>query len=902
MTYVAGWTGTSTITATAAGCNGPKTAIHTVTITPTVGVPVFALGATSTRCQGAGTVNYSATSTNTTGITYSLNAASITGGNSINSSTGDVTYTVGWTGISVITATATGCNGPKTATHTVTITPTVGTPIFALGLESVRTQGAATITYSASATNNTSIVYTLDAASIAGGNTINSATGAVTWTAGWNGTSMITATASGCNGPSTASHIVTINATVVQTPLYLSDPGQILDRIDPVATGLTTTILTGDLSSIATTSVTFTQNPALCNDLTIKAQTISAIAYVTITSGSMPSNPAITATLKYGGTTIINLINPIYNSTTNVLTWTGVLGSDVIIPSGQALTLQFTTAQANVVFKIQYHSNTKPSRISLLPVSTFVDINSFDVYTAPYPGGSKRISGNINTTYYARSVVSTPFGYKDITGLAVNITPGTNVNATCVDSSSCTRTYEYSWTTTPSTGNYYLMATAMEGYENIIKNSELLNFSVCTTCPPVAVNDSATGSGGAPLIVDVLANDYDPNNNINISTLTITVQPNNGTGFTSNNKIVYLPNGSYSGKDTLTYQICDSTGLCATGKVFFTINPLLIDPCGDATKSHVYYMPYSESEARITLAASASVALASSNIRTITSITVPYPGVIIVWDQWEDGYETNPLNPTQTTTQVWGDGNPYNGIAPGYSNDIIPAGGSIVLDNTIPTNPRVPANLFFDGKDKIYSSGQIAVTQVCGEPSIIGLQCMKTNVSSTNEFGTSFTIPAGEDFPSQDFKYTALFIRASQNNTIVSIDKDNDGIFETIDTLNEGGVYLVNGGVKTGATVTSTAPIGVDLHFGGVDNYSSREVPVYPASWYSNTYYTPVPTTGAGTAVKDTAVVMLYNSLNRSITINWSSGVPSSGTITIPAKSVTRFAMPLSLTAAYKFV
>ena len=41
------------------------------------------MGSTSTRCQGAGVVTYSATSTNTTGITYSLNAASLTGGNTI---------------------------------------------------------------------------------------------------------------------------------------------------------------------------------------------------------------------------------------------------------------------------------------------------------------------------------------------------------------------------------------------------------------------------------------------------------------------------------------------------------------------------------------------------------------------------------------------------------------------------------------------------------------------------------------------------------------------------------------------------------------------------------------------------------------------------------------------------
>ena len=91
----------------------------TITITPNVATPVFAVGATSSRCMGAGTVTYTATASNTSGITYSLDAASNTGGNSINVSTGAVTYVAGWTGTSTITASAAGCSGPKTATHTV---------------------------------------------------------------------------------------------------------------------------------------------------------------------------------------------------------------------------------------------------------------------------------------------------------------------------------------------------------------------------------------------------------------------------------------------------------------------------------------------------------------------------------------------------------------------------------------------------------------------------------------------------------------------------------------------------------------------------------------------------------------------------------------------------------------
>ena len=210
---------------------------------------------------------------------------------------------------------------------------------------------------------------------------------------------------------------------------------------------------------------------------------------------------------------------------------------------------------------------------------------------------------------------------------------------------------------------------------------------------------------------------------------------------------------------------------------------------------------------------------------------------------------------------------------------------------------------YYDGKDKIVSSGQIAITQVSGEPTLMPVQSIKTNVTSTYDFGQSFTIPLGQDFPSQDFDYTALFIRASEDNTVVNIDKDNNGTLETTFTLNEGQSYLVNGGVMTGATVTSDKPVGVELNAGGIDQYSIRNAPIFPATWYSNIYYTPVPTSdNAGDNPKDTSVVMFYNSLNRPININWYSGAPASGVINVPAKTAVRFPLAYSTTAAYKFV
>ena len=240
VAYVAGWSGTSTITATANGCAGPRSATHTVTTSPLVTTPVFALGATSSRCQAAGTQTYTATATNATGISYALDAVSLAGGNTINTTTGAVTFTAAWTGAAAITVTVTGCSGPRTATHTVTTSASVTTPVFILGSSSSRMQGAGNVTYTASAFYTTGITYTLDAASLAGGNTINATTGQITYSAGWNGTSVITASAAGCGGPRTQIHTVLTNNGTVIKQLYFSE-GATLDRMDPVNTADATT-------------------------------------------------------------------------------------------------------------------------------------------------------------------------------------------------------------------------------------------------------------------------------------------------------------------------------------------------------------------------------------------------------------------------------------------------------------------------------------------------------------------------------------------------------------------------------------------------------------------------------------------------------------------------------------
>ena len=249
-----------TLTATAKeGLENTVTAVRTSpfsTCWPTVGSPVFALGSTSTRCQGSRPCNFAATSTNATAISYSLDATSLAAGNTINSATGVVTFAAGWSGTSVITAVATGCSS-AVSTHTVTTTPTVSAPVFALGANPGGVRGAGTATYTATASNTTGITYILDAASLSAGLTIIPATGVVTFPAAWTGNATITASAAGCGGPAVSTHVVSAGTIFAVNDDYTGN-----SAIENGTPGFLN-ILSNDLCDVDPTSISIITPPSL---------------------------------------------------------------------------------------------------------------------------------------------------------------------------------------------------------------------------------------------------------------------------------------------------------------------------------------------------------------------------------------------------------------------------------------------------------------------------------------------------------------------------------------------------------------------------------------------------------------------------------------------------------------
>ncbi|GAA1598451.1 Ig-like domain-containing protein [Actinoplanes couchii] len=90
-----------------------------------------------------------------------------------------------------------------------------------------------------------------------------------------------------------------------------------------------------------------------------------------------------------------------------------------------------------------------------------------------------------------------------------------------------------------------------------------------SNAPPTAGNDTYTVNSNASNVLDVLANDSDPNNDP--LTITIDTPPGHGTAQVVNGKIVYKPADGYHGTDTFHYTISDGKGGTAGATVSVTV-------------------------------------------------------------------------------------------------------------------------------------------------------------------------------------------------------------------------------------------------------------------------------------------------------------------------------------------
>lgn len=86
---------------------------------------------------------------------------------------------------------------------------------------------------------------------------------------------------------------------------------------------------------------------------------------------------------------------------------------------------------------------------------------------------------------------------------------------------------------------------------------------------PIAHGDNTTVYQNMSVIIDVVANDYDEDEDT--MTIVVVSASNGQANITANNTIVYAPNPGYIGNDTIVYTIDDGHGLNDTATVNVTV-------------------------------------------------------------------------------------------------------------------------------------------------------------------------------------------------------------------------------------------------------------------------------------------------------------------------------------------
>lgn len=266
------------------------------------------------------------------------------------------------------------------------------------------------------------------------------------------------------------------------------------------------------------------------------------------------------------------------------------------------------------------------------------------------------------------------------------------------------------------------------------------------------------------------------------------------------------------------------------------------------------------------------------SVHTLVAVAVAANNTVIYYDDWEDGYEQDVTNPSQSTTKIWGDNNPANGSPPGFPGDVLSGGDAIILENLVPL-PRNPSTVLYDGRDRIQASFPVAVTRGAWPQHPGSLLAGATEVWETTHWGTSYVVPVGQNTSirgdTDPFEYAAVYIMAGQDNTQVSL----NGLL--IATLNAGETYVAR--VNQGVSITSTAPVQVDLVTGDINSeYEMRWYSLVPRNDWSNDSYTPVGNSSHQTKV------WLYNPGTRPLVVSYDflGGSSPDGTISVPAHGV----------------
>ncbi|MBM7557587.1 tandem-95 repeat protein [Halanaerobacter jeridensis] len=224
--------------------------------------------------------------------------------------------------------------------------------------------------------------------------------------------------------------------------------------------------------------------------------------------------------------------------------------------------------------------------ITYTPNSNYNGSDSFSYDISDSNGGTATAAVDITVTAVNDAPVLSAIGNKSVNeGELLEFT----VSASDIDEDNLTynasgdvadkfdsSTQTFTWTPSfDDEGNYSLTIDVSDGDLN---DSETITISVGdVNRAPVASDDTVNVDEDNSVVIDILANDSDPDgDSINLIGVT---DGNNGTAVDNGNgTVTYTPNENYNGTDSFNYDINDGRGGTATGAVNITINAINDDP------------------------------------------------------------------------------------------------------------------------------------------------------------------------------------------------------------------------------------------------------------------------------------------------------------------------------------
>ena len=283
---------------------------------------------------------------------------------------------------------------------------------------------------------------------------------------------------------------------------------------------------------------------------------------------------------------------------------------------------------------------------------------------------------------------------------------------------------------------------------------------------PIANNDLASTNEDTPVVINVLGNDTDIEG-LNIGSVTITVQPANGTVSVNptTGAITFTPAPNFFGTTTFTYQVCDNgtPALCDDAVVTITVNSV-----NDAPVANNDVATTTEDTPVLINVLQNDTDLEGINPASVTITVAPANGTVTVnpiTGQLTFNPAPNFFGTTTFTYQVCDNGTPVLCDDATVTVTVSPVNDAPVANNDNATTAEdTPVNIAVLTNDTDID-GTLSAPTIDLNPSLPGIQ-----TTVTNGMGTWTVIGAQVQFvPALNFNGTAFqpYV-VSDNNGLVS--------------------------------------------------------------------------------------------------------------------------------------